>query len=286
MAERIVQAGDIQLWSEELGDPGDPPMLLVMGANASAMGWPDEFVDLLVRGGYRVIRYDHRDTGRSTVVPAGEATYDMGDLTRDAVAVLDAHGVDAAHVVGLSMGGLIGQLLAVDHADRLRSLTLVVTGALDMGTTDEQPRPDLAARLEELIALAEPGADEESEVERRVELWRLLHGDVLPFDPAEYRRLERRAIAHAGTFVPAPGHVRLGSVPLPRGADDLRGVTTPTLVVQGGEDPFYPPGFGRHLVDLLPGARLLEVGGLGHCLPAAVHRVVAEAVLQHARRHS
>jgi pimeloyl-ACP methyl ester carboxylesterase len=281
---KVVRVADIRLWSEELGDPAAPPILLVMGANASAMGWPDEFVGLLVRGGYRVIRYDHRDTGKSTAVPAAEATYDMGDLARDAVAVLDAHGVDRAHVVGLSMGGIIGQLLAVTHPDRLRSLTLALTGALDMGTTDE-PRPADGERLERLIALTEPGADEESELDRRVALWQELHGTVLPFDAAEYRRLEQRAITHAGTFTPPTGHVRLASVPLPHGADDLRGATTPTLVVQGTEDPFYPPGYGRHLTALLPNARLLEIPGLGHALPTAVHHTVADAILHHATRH-
>ena len=282
MAERVVETGQVELWSEDLGDPAAPPIFLIMGANASAMGWPDEFVALLVDGGYRVIRYDHRDTGKSTTVP--DATYDFADLTRDALAVLDAHGVDKAHVVGVSMGGLIGQLLAVDHPERLRSLTLALTGALDMGTTDET-QPDHGERISRMIALAEPGADVESELERRVALWRELHGDRLPFDAAEYRRLEERAIAHAGTFVPATGHVRLGAAALPRGADDLRKAETPTLVLQGSEDPFYPLGFGRHLAGLLPDARLLELDGMGHSIPAAMHAVLTDAILDHVRRH-
>ncbi|CCH32157.1 alpha/beta hydrolase [Actinosynnema sp. NPDC047251] len=182
------------------------------------------------------------------------------------------------------MGGLIGQLPAVDHADRLRSVTLTHTGALDMGTTGEAPALE-GERLERLIALAVPGADEESELARRVALWREMHGDVLPFDEAEYRRLEERAVAHAGTFAPSTAHIRLGAEPLPRGADDLRRATTPTLVVQGGLDPFYPPGFGRHLAALLPDATLLEIPGMGHALPAAVHHTIADAILDHIRRH-
>ncbi|RAS70927.1 10-carbomethoxy-13-deoxycarminomycin esterase/esterase [Lentzea atacamensis] len=280
MAERVVETGQVRLWSEDLGDPAAPPIFLIMGANASAMGWPDEFVELLVGGGYRVIRYDHRDTGKSTTVP--DATYDFTDLAQDALAVLDAHGVDKAHVVGVSMGGLIGQLLAVDHPGRLRSLTLALTGALDMGTTDET-QPDNGERISRMIALAEPGADVESELERRVALWRELHGDKLPFDAAEYRRLEERAIAHAGTFLPATGHVRLGATPLPRGAEDLRKAETPTLVLQASEDPFYPLGFGRHLAGLLPDARLLELDGMGHSIPATMHSVLADAILEHIR---
>ena len=285
MAQRVVESGQIRLWSEELGDPAAAPIFLIMGANASAMGWPDEFVELLLAGGYRVIRYDHRDTGKSTMVPAEEATYDFSDLTQDALAVLDAYGVESAHVVGASMGGLIGQLLAVDHAERVRSLTLMITGALDMGTTDTE-QPDQGERISRMIALAEPGADEASELDRRVALWRELHGDVLPFDAAEYRRLEERAIAHAGTFLPATGHVRLGATPLPRGADDLRKAETPALVLQGSEDPFYPLGFGRHLAALLPDVRLVELDGMGHCLPAALHTVLADAILDHVRSRS
>jgi pimeloyl-ACP methyl ester carboxylesterase len=281
VAERVIETGQVRLWSEDLGDPAASPILLIMGANASAMGWPDEFVELLLGGGYRVIRYDHRDTGRSTTVP--DATYEFAELTDDAVAVLDAHGVESAHVVGVSMGGLIGQLLAVDHAERLRSLTLALTGALDMGSTEEAP--DHGERISRMIALAEPGADEESELDRRVALWRELHGAVLPFDAADYRRLEERAIAHAGTFLPATGHVRLGASTFPRDADDLRKVETPTLILQGSEDPFYPPGFGRHLADLLPDARLQVFDGLGHGIPAAMHAVLAEAILDHLRRH-
>ncbi|MFS8097691.1 alpha/beta fold hydrolase [Lentzea alba] len=279
MTERVVETGEVRLWSEDLGDPAATPIFLIMGANASAMGWPEEFVGLLLDGGHRVIRYDHRDTGKSTTVP--DATYDFADLTQDAVAVLDAHGVESAHVVGVSMGGLIGQLLAVDHPERLRSLTLAITGSLDMGSTEEAQ--DQGERISRMIALAEPGADEESELARRVALWRVLHGDVLPFDAAQYRRLEERAIAHAGTFLPATGHVRLGATALPRGADDLRKAETPTLILQGGQDPFYPLGFGRHLANLLPNARLREFEGLGHSLPAAMHPVLAEAILEHVR---
>ncbi|CCH32163.1 alpha/beta fold hydrolase [Actinosynnema sp. NPDC047251] len=99
MVEQWVRAGSVELWSEVLGEDGGAPVLLVMGANAPAHGWPDEFVALLVAGGCRVVRYDHRDTGRSTKTEAGD--YGMGDLARDAVAVLDAHGVERAHVVGM-----------------------------------------------------------------------------------------------------------------------------------------------------------------------------------------
>ncbi|WP_309113065.1 alpha/beta fold hydrolase [Saccharothrix sp.] len=279
VVERVARSGSVVLWSEALGEPGGVPVLLVMGANAPAHGWPDEFVALLVEGGCRVVRYDHRDTGRSTRVPDGD--YGMGDLAEDAVEVLDAHGIEQAHVVGMSMGGIIAQLLAVDHADRVRTLTLMHTGALDMGSTEDVV-PLEGARLERMIALAVPGEDLESELARRVELWRELHGDGLPFDAAEYRRLEERAVAHAGTFEPSTAHVRLGGEPLPRGADDLRRVSVPALVVQGELDPFYPPGMGRHLAALL-GARLLEVPGMGHALPAAVHRTVADAILEHIR---
>src|SRR5437016_10421959 len=125
MSERVISNGNVKLWSEDFGDPSEPPLLLVAGDCTSALGWPDEFVELLVAGGRRVLRYDHRDTGRSTYRDFAQHPYTFDDLAADAVSVLDGWDVGAAHLLGIGMGSAIGQLIATAHPYRLLSMTLL-----------------------------------------------------------------------------------------------------------------------------------------------------------------
>jgi len=130
----------------------------------------------------------------------------------------------------------------------------------------------------------EPPADREAELDRRVAVWRMLAGDALPFDPEEFRRWEERAIDHAGDLSSTTAHALATPTPLARGAE-LGGITTPTLVIQGPLDQINPPPHGRHLAESIPGARLVEIPGMGHALPSAVHRPLAEVILAHTHQH-
>jgi len=297
VAERIVKSGDVNLWSEDFGNPEDPALLLVMGGNLSALGWPDEFVELLADSGLRVIRYDHRDTGRSTFRDYGEHPYSYEDLAADAVAVLDGWDVEAAHVVGMSMGTSIAQVIALDHPERLLSMTLMLGGALDNDfdaaikcaysgepTPDGLPAPTQRF-LDMLAAVSEPPEDRAAALDQRVTKWRLLSGEGLPFDPAEFRRWEERAMEHAGTWREPFAHYLVPLPPTTRGAE-LRDVPTPTLVIQAPLDPAAPPPHGRHLADMIPGAELKEIPGMGHALVSAVHRPLAALIRDHAKAHS
>ncbi|MFD7229155.1 alpha/beta fold hydrolase [Streptomyces sp. NPDC059881] len=297
MTERIAVSRDVRLWSEALGDPEGPPLLLIAGGNQSSRAWPRDFVDLLTAAGHRVIRYDHRDTGRSTTRDFAEQPYGYAELTADAVAVLDAHGVAAAHVVTMSMGTITGQLLALDHPGRLLSLTLMLGGGLDIDfdgnierlfkgepSVDGLPLPR-QAMLDVLALMSEPVDGPDAEIERRVERARIFSGDQIPFDPAEFRRWEREAADHAGTAAEPTAHHMLGSHPRER-TPELAGVRVPTQVVQALNDPIAPPPHGRHLAELIPGATLVEIPGMGHALPGSVHVVLAEAITTHVRRPS
>ena len=126
-SERIIASGPLRIWTEAFGDARNASVLLIMGATNPGILWPDEFCLALARGGFHVIRYDHRDTGRSSTVNFRTSPYDMNDMTRDAVAILDAYGIARAHIVGMSMGGFIAQLMALDFADRVRTLTLLMS---------------------------------------------------------------------------------------------------------------------------------------------------------------
>ena len=284
VVERMVAVDpDTRLWAEERGDPDGTPVLLVMGANASGITWPEELVDALAQR-HRVVRYDHRDTGRSTRA-FDVRPYAIRDLATDAVRLLDGLGIARAHVVGMSMGGTLVQLLLLDHPDRLLSATVFATSALGAGladadgsSADDLPGPD--PRLLELWQTMGEERDEAAELEWRVAHWRLLNGDVAPFDPDEFRALEARVIAHSGTAAGSTAHALADQSGLDRGAE-LAGVTVPTLVVEAPEDPINPPPHAAHLAATIGGARLVTVPGMGHALGRPVLAPLVRAVGEH-----
>ncbi|SFD70848.1 alpha/beta fold hydrolase [Klenkia taihuensis] len=273
----MVQVADgVQLWVEERGDPGAPAVLLVMGAASSGLVWPDELVDRLAAS-YRVVRYDHRDTGRST----RGTTYALRDLATDAVGVLDGLGVDRAHVVGMSMGGLLTQLLLLDHPDRLHSATLFCTGPLG-GAAGEPAPPPADDLLAFWATMAEP-RDDEAELAWRAEHWARLNGDQLDVDPAEWVALEQRVAAHSGGLLPATPHAVADQGGLARGAE-LAAVRVPVLVVEAPADPAYPPPNAQLLAGALGNARVVTVPGMGHALPPAVLGPLTDAIEEHLAR--
>lgn len=285
--ERFVEVVPrVRLWVAESGVAEGAPLLLIMGANASGVTWPDEFVARLGEE-HRVIRYDHRDTGRSTRA-FDEQPYAITDLAEDAVAVLDALGIARAHVAGMSLGGTLVQLLLLDHPDRLLSATIFATSALGAGlaaTEEAEDVPDLPGPDPRLLALWETMADPrdtEAELAWRVDHWRLLNGPSLPFDPDEFRRMEERVIEHSGTAANPAAHARAAQTGLDRG-HELAAVTVPTLVIETPADPINPPPHASHLAGLIGGARLVAIPGMGHALPAAVLPPLAEAILTHTR---
>lgn len=278
---RTVEAEPgVTLWVQDLPAHGPTPahpVLLVNGAGAPAHGWPDALVERL-RERHRVVRYDHRDTGRSTHA-FDDHPYALADLATDALAVLDGCGIARAHVVGLSLGGMLVQLLALDAAPRLVSAALLCTAALDAGAAGlPGPTRDVLRMWQEM---GDP-RDEAGELAWRVEHWRRLAGDVLPFDAAAFAERERRAMAHSGRVEPCTAHGQADVDGLDRG-DELGAVTVPTLVVGGPEDPVYPPPHAEYLAARIgPAAQLAVVEGMGHALPDELCEPVAALLLEHA----
>jgi pimeloyl-ACP methyl ester carboxylesterase len=276
-----VGAGD-RVWARAVGPDDGSPVLLVMGANASSATWPEAFVAPLAEH-HRVLVYDHRDTGRSTTAFAARP-YAIRDQAEDAVRVLDAFAVDRAHVVGMSMGGILVQLLLADHPDRVCSATLFCTTAVGSGLAagGHEPAVELPAPDPRLLALwAEMGQarSPEEELAWRVEHWRLLNGDELPFDPAVWRALEQRVMDHAGRSESSVAHALADASGLER--PGLRATTVPTLVIEAPADPINPPPHSAHLAASIGSARLVTIPGMGHALhPAILDRLVA-LVLEH-----
>ncbi|MFJ6675477.1 alpha/beta fold hydrolase [Actinosynnema sp. NPDC091369] len=279
MTERILRANGVDLCVDTLGTPADPAVLLVAGASGSLLSWPDGFCARLADGGRYVIRYDHRDTGRSVTYPPGEPGYGFEDLVADAVGVLDALAVSRANVVGISMGAGIAQSLALDFADRVASLTLIATSPAG---PNEPGLPPIAPALAEHFAAggtpAPDWTDRDAVIEHLVAARRPFAGPR-PVDDDEARAEAGRVVDRARDIASAANHFRVsgGEPTRPR----LGAITAPTLVLHGDADPLLPPGHGEAMAREVPGARLVLLEDTGHELPPGVWDVVVPAIIEH-----
>jgi pimeloyl-ACP methyl ester carboxylesterase len=271
--ELYVTSGPLRIWTERVGDPDLPAVLMVMGSAAQGVSCPDELVARLVRRGVQVIRFDHRDTGRSGVVDFDAHPYTIEDMARDCLAVLDGYRLDSAHVAGTSMGGMMAQWLAVHEPARVRSLTLLSSSPMghdprpawtravagEPADPDDLP-PPTPAFLAHVAAGLPPG------VESDVALFRVFNGPVRPFDEAAARAMLELALSRAADPAAAANHHRAAWRDAPGLLAPLSSITAPTTVVHGDQDPVYPLGHGEALAAAIPGAVLHVVPGMGHVM--------------------
>jgi pimeloyl-ACP methyl ester carboxylesterase len=271
--ERFVASGPLRIWTERIGDPGLPAVLMVVGSGAQGVFCPDALVARLVERGVQVIRFDHRDTGRSSIVNFDTDPYTIGDMARDCLAVLDGYDLDSAHVAGASLGGMIAQWLGVYAPTRLRSLTVMSSSpmnhdprpAWDRARAGEPPDPDdlpppTPEFLAHLAAGLPPG------VESDMALFRVFNGPVRPFDEREARATLELALSRATDPAAAANHDRAAWREAPDLQAPLSSITVPTAIVHGDQDPIYPLPHGEALAAAIPGAVLRVVPGMGHVM--------------------
>jgi len=242
-----VTSGPLRLWTERTGNPEDPAVLLIAGSSAQGFTFPDALVTRLVARGVQVIRYDHRDTGRSSIVDVDRHPYGLSDLAVDAVAVLDGYGLASAHLVGASMGGVIAQWLAVHAPTRVRSLTLLSTSVMS-----HDPGP-----------LVERGGTPPG-VEADMALFRVMNGDVRPFDESAARTVLERCWARATDPSAAAHHHLIGLRKGPDLLTPLSTISAPTTIIHGDQDPVFTLAHAEALSAAIPGADLHVVHGMGH----------------------
>jgi pimeloyl-ACP methyl ester carboxylesterase len=265
--------------SETFGRRDDPAVLLIMGQMASMLWWPDAFCERLAGAGRFVIRFDNRDTGRSFGYEPGSAAYTLDDMAGDAVAVLDEHGVERAHVVGMSLGGAIAQIVALAHPERVASVTGISTTAVGEETPD-LPGPS-AEYMQHAAAFEELDWSDTGDVANLVVRdARMLSGTRHPFDEAAARDLVARDLERATDPRRLANHGSVGGDE-ERWAGRLGELGVPLLVIHGSADPLLPHAHGVALAEAVPGATLVTIEGGGHELHEGDWDQVLDAIAGH-----
>jgi pimeloyl-ACP methyl ester carboxylesterase len=264
-----VEINGAELCVDTVGEPGHPAVLLIMGAAGSMDRWEEPFCERLAAAGRYVIRYDQRDTGASTSYPPGKPGYTGDDLIADPLGVLDHLGVERAHFVGISMGGAIVQRIAVEHPERVLSITLMSTSPVGPGGPENQDLPPMSDELRAHFSGGEQPAEPDWS-DREAAISFLLEGER-PYagsrgiDEHAMRALLGRVYDRSTSLPSANNHFMLEGTSMARAR--LAEITAPALVIHGADDPLFPPAHGEALAREIPGAKLLVIDGLGHELP-------------------
>jgi pimeloyl-ACP methyl ester carboxylesterase len=288
------QANGIEIDAEQIGDETGPPLLLIRGLGTQRTAWPEAFLAALVKRGHRVITFDNRDVGLSTKfrearsIDIGEAMgralrgepidapYGIGDMALDAAGLLDALEVETAHVAGISMGGMIAQLLAARHGERLRSLTSIMSSSGAPGLPG--PTPEAAAAL---TSTPEDPNDRESVIRHTMQVAKVIGSPGFPSGDAYLRSVAETAYDRC--YCPDGVNRQMLAV-LTGGerAELLKTIRVPTLVIHGTDDPLIPVEAGVDTAKRIPGAELRLIPGMGHDIAPGLARTLADAIADHA----
>lgn len=293
---RTVAANGLEFCVEERGDPNGEPLILIMGLAAQLTLWPEAMIETYVQAGFRVIRFDNRDIGLSSEIDArlqGQpftamarfklglsipAPYKIYDMAEDVVALMDAMGIAAAHIKGVSMGGMIGQVLASRYPSRVKSLTLVMTS--NNSRKLPMPAPKVIWGLQGSNI---KGHHESAAVARSLALWRTIQSPLYPRDELELaeriRRDYRRSYRPAGILRQMRGILATGDL-----STQTRGIRVPTAIIHGKQDPLVRPVAAKQLKALIPGAELYWINGMGHDMPEPLYPELTQPTIQLAGR--
>jgi pimeloyl-ACP methyl ester carboxylesterase len=288
--ELIAPANGIELCYQEMGYADGEPLLLVMGLATQMLAWDEGFCGLLVDRGFRVIRFDNRDIGRSTKIESAgvprrldmmagrraSAPYLLRDMAADTFGLMDHLGLDSAHVAGASMGGMIVQTMAIERPERVRSLVSIMSNTGSRWT-------GMPSRKAMAVLLGRPPRDREAAIERAVRTFSVIGSPGYPFDEERLRRVAGRSYdrGHSAAGVARQLHAITASGDRTQA---LRGVRVPATVIHGNRDPLVRPAGGRATARAIPNARLKMIDGMGHDLPRQLWPVFAEEIAGTAAR--
>jgi pimeloyl-ACP methyl ester carboxylesterase len=287
--EQLAPANGIELCYQQMGDPKGEPLVLIMGLATQMIAWDEEFCAMLAERGFRVVRFDNRDIGRSTrirsgglpnvldlVVGRGEPAYRLRDMAADTVGLMDHLGIESAHVVGASMGGMIAQCVAIGHPERVRSLTSI------MSTTGSRRVGHPSYRTFGLLLSKRPH-DREAPIERVVKTFRTIGSPGFPFEEERIRELAGRSFdrGHSEAGIARQLHAITASGDR---TAHLRKLEIPVAVIHGKNDVLVNPSGGRATAEAIPNARLRTIDGMGHDMPRALWPTFVEEIAANAAR--
>ena len=291
--EQSAEANNISICYQTIGDPQGSPLLLVMGLGVQMIGWPPKFCQMLAEAGFYVIRFDNRDVGKSTQFDDAPALrkreimgnhlfgrnfpikYTLDDMADDAVGLLDALNIDAAHIVGASMGGMISQLITLNHPERVLTLTSI------MSTTNERDLPQATVKARAILLKPRP-TEFEKYLQTAIASFEYFNGTTFAYDE-EYMRNYLTESWERASSITGVGRQLAAVLNTPGRRKRLREVTTPTLIIHGDADPLVPYPHGIDTAEAIPTARLVTIRGMGHTLPQAAWSTMVQAISQHAQ---
>ncbi len=273
--EKMVAYRDVELCTQSFGEEGNKALLLIMGSASSMLWWNEAFCRLLADKGFFVIRYDNRDTGRSTSYVLGRPPYSLEDMAEDAIAVLDAYGIEKAVVAGFSLGGVIAQIVGVQYPERVAGLVLFSAMYLGRGAGSLPGMDEEVKAFFSTAALEQPKTDEEI-IEYALRQWQTTNKSSRPHDLAYVREVIALDLKRARNYASRVNH----SFVMPSGDAVLRvgEITAKTLVVHGTEDVVLPYAHGQMLAKTISGAALCTLEGAGHEVNPQDYEVIVEQI--------
>ncbi|WP_078409915.1 alpha/beta fold hydrolase [Priestia abyssalis] len=276
MKEQLLKINQVEINTESFGNPEDPAVLLIMGAMSSLDWWDEEFCQRLAEEGRFVIRYDHRDLGKSTVYEQGTSNYTITDLADDAIGVLDAYSIQKAHVTGMSLGGMIGQIMAVKNPERVLSLSIIASSVFG---TAQAELPQMNQRILDHHAKSAlvDWSDRESSITYLAEGWKTLSG-AKPFEKERMYLLAEREYSRAKQIQSRFNYTLLGGGE--EYLDRMGEIDVPTVIIHGTDDPALPFEHGLALAKAIPHAELVTLEGTGHEIHSADWGKIIESVIK------
>ena len=312
----VLQINNVHIWYEEFGDINNETVLLIMGANANCKQWPQEFIDELTAKNFRVVRFDNRDVGKSSwigkeptynkflkILPefflekivnrifglavdnkgkfkfseSSSVQYDLSDMAKDAVSLMDSLNIEKAHIVGASMGGMITQIIALDYPERVKSITPIMTTPGIQNESLSGPSQELLKAMQKSFVMNLKGRFEDGVVE----IYKQLTGSRFPFDEQDFRNKLAPIVEHGNNPFALHG-AAIGASP--DRTSRLNEINVPTLVIHGTEDAILPLDHGIALADGIINSTKMIMDGVGHEIPEQLYSEIVNAIVENIKR--